>query len=155
MDYIKQEGPWVEGFVIKLDSQLKSKSNFRRGSNWSKYVKYEKDLALTIKEVLPYTWDLGSRDNTINERPKVVIQIVAESLIDTGNLSKSVLDALEGVLYHNDASVVAVASMSIRKKKGYTYIGVARLRPDASFEEVQNAVRELNIRCTDVCIKIN
>ena len=138
------KGPWEQAILLTLPNKVQSKSNYRRGRNWTAFSKYERDLAIEVKAKTPENWDIGSYKDKISKRPKIVIQILAESLLDAGNLSKSILDALEGVLYHNDASVAAVTCTGVRSRDGVTILAVARLKPDSNINEVQYAVRELN-----------
>jgi hypothetical protein len=44
--------------------------------------------------------------------------VFAETLLDTGNVTKSVFDALEGVLYHTDASIRAELVVTSRRRAG-------------------------------------
>jgi len=59
---------------------------------------------------------MGDRDQPLNTRPDVVVLIAAQSLLDTANMAKSVTDALEEVLFYNDASVRFLTCTSTRSR---------------------------------------
>lgn len=86
---------------------LRSKSNFRRGTstNWNRLSSFEDDVARLVRAVRPHDWPLGDKDATVAARPAVVACVLGRTTLDAGNLSKSVLDAVQGVVYHSDASV--------------------------------------------------
>jgi hypothetical protein len=70
----------------------------------------------------------------------VVVFIYVESLLDVSNLSKSALDALEGVVFWTDASVRYCASMGLRVRGGEMgVIGVAAVNPACSEAELAAA----------------
>jgi Holliday junction resolvase RusA-like endonuclease len=103
--------------VIELDRGLLSKSNFRRGgpsSEWRRQKGFEDEVALAAKLARPKGWPKDDGSVGVAERWGYVVLIVAHTMIDTANMAKSVTDALEGVLYFNDASVRACASVSMR-----------------------------------------
>ena len=66
---------------------------------------------------MPDYWVLGDGELPIAMRPKVIVSIIAQTNVDNGNISKSILDSGEGVIYHNDASVVSSNSITIRGSK--------------------------------------
>ena len=120
---------WRSAFVFELPSQLQSKSNFRRGSNWRPLTAFSDSVATTALMFRPAGWVTGSADCSVAERPPVVAVVAARTLLDSSNLSKSVLDAVEGVLYHTDASVRGETSVSYRSgtsQRGFA--GFALLR---------------------------
>ena len=95
--------------------QVKSKSNFRRSgkSKWSEIASFEYELAHLIRQARPSDWQTDEQKK-VSDRPKVVAVIIARTMLDAGNLSKSVLDAAEGVLFQNDASVSLVMEYADR-----------------------------------------
>lgn len=107
---------WVEAFWVEVPLVWRSKSNFRRGGNgaWAEQSRFEADLTRLVQVARPSTWDAGNPGTPLSDRPVVVSAMWAGTLLDAGNLSKSALDACEGVLYVNDASVRGVASFSSR-----------------------------------------
>lgn len=138
--------PEIKYFVLDLDQSLISKSNYRRGisgKQWRKYADFEKDLALEVSMNLPKDWSLGEIGDPIELRPKVISVIFAVSLVDTSNFSKSILDACEKIVYHNDASVVYSSAIGERKRLNQKIvIGFAQLPPGSSIE---NAVQHARI----------
>lgn len=100
---------------------LRSKSNFRRGGasrNWSRLQGFEDELAITARSVRPLEWPLGDAAKPVSARPGIVAVVFAQTLLDTGNVSKSLYDALEGVLYHTDASIRAELVVTERVREG-------------------------------------
>jgi hypothetical protein len=101
---------------------VRSKSNFRRDAagdgpakaRWRALSSFEDEVALAARVARPAGWPLGDASSSVAARPWVVAYLHAETLLDTGNISKSVLDAVEGVLYHTDASVRAELSSTAR-----------------------------------------
>lgn len=106
-------------FSVVLPKMV-SKSNYRRGDSrsWRKNASFERECALLLKSAMPSSWSLGSADDPLSERPRVVVAIAAVTLVDAGNISKSLLDAAESVLYINDASVWATTQVVSRRKNG-------------------------------------
>jgi hypothetical protein len=130
--YRSVEGPWTRGFVLRAPLRLRSKSNFRRSrqgadSDWQDSRTFERDLALLVRHHRPAGWDCGDPARPLAERPVVVAFIAARSTIDVANFSKSVLDALEGVLYVSDASVLAVGSVGSRGRDASVTLGFVEL----------------------------
>lgn len=105
------EGPWLSAFYVQVPLSAVSKSNFKmsgkgsKGPSWSKYSSFENDLATLVAPHVPSDWPLGDPDEKLETRPIVVALMFADTLLDAGNLPKSIQDAFEGLLYYNDASV--------------------------------------------------
>jgi Holliday junction resolvase RusA-like endonuclease len=112
---------------------MRSKSNFRRGfdrDKWNQLKDFESGLSVLVRAALPETWDVGNKDRTLSTRPVVVNAIYAVSALDTANLSKSVLDACEGLVFHTDASVRALTAVSDRSSSAsWGLVSFARLPP--------------------------
>lgn len=129
---------------LEIDYPLKSKSNYRRspqkggrGDEWLKQRKFEEGLALAARAARPANWPLGDVSDSVAKRPGYVVLIVARTTLDTANMAKSVTDALEGVLFHNDASVRLVSCGSFRTRTAQrALIIVSPIRPGASMHEV-------------------
>ena len=145
------QGPWQQAFWVSLPMAIKSKSNFRRGSagqnrgEWTRQRNFSDDVSVLVRAQLPDGWDMGSRDKAVATRPKVVFVVFARSMLDAGNFSKSLLDACEGVVYINDASVVHPGAFSERSRTDqHAIIGFARLACDAEISEVVTAANELS-----------
>jgi hypothetical protein len=136
-------------FVVELD-QLRSKSNFRRsrgtsGQEWASLRRYEEGVALTLRAVRPGSWDTGEPGLSVSQRPGVIVVIYARTLLDAGNLSKSLLDAAQGVLYVTDASVRAVTEFTERTKIDQrAWAGFAQVPAGASLSRVAEVNAELS-----------
>ena len=104
MDAVAEE----EIIALKIPLMVISKSNYRHKgkSNWQRFKGFEEELILLVRESLPPAWKKGSYEYYFG------ISIIANSKIDAGNLSKSILDALEGLLYENDSDVKVVISIN-------------------------------------------
>lgn len=145
-------GPWIEAFWFSPQTHLRSKSNFRRvkkGSSadgdWRSLKRFEQTISTTARIARPSTWKIGNDNIAVSARPMIVSVVVARSMLDSGNFSKSVLDACEGVVFHTDASVVASTGVSERGRIGQRcVIGFARLAPGSSLENVAKAVAALS-----------
>ena len=133
-------------FWIPLPA-VRSKSNYRhmdKGNAWRKLQGFENEVALSARAVLPSAWVLGDKAASVSERPSVVCCIAAKSLLDAGNLSKSVLDAVQGVIYYSDASVKAVTEIVERTSTDQCgAAGFVLLKPDATEDEVIDALTAL------------
>ena len=68
---------WRSAFVFELPSQLQSKSNFRRGSNWRPLTAFSDSVATTALMFRPAGWVLGSADRPVAERPPVLAVVAA------------------------------------------------------------------------------
>ena len=137
--------------VIELGSPLRSKSNYRRSTSksrksgeWTKHRAFEQELAIEARLARPADWPLGDPTGPLADRPVVVVLIAATTLLDTANMAKSVTDAIEGVLFHNDASVRHVACFSVRARTNQSVvIMVEVLEPRASTDAVFTAATAL------------
>lgn len=139
-------GPWLDAFWIELGFPLQSKSNFRRGSarsagsGWKASQEFERSVGYAVRAALPEGWQMGERDAGVAQRPVVVVQIFADTMLDSGNLSKSVLDALEGVVFHTDASVAYSGSLARRTRTDQrSFLAIALLAPGSSSAEIVEA----------------
>jgi hypothetical protein len=147
------QGPWLSAVAYVLDTPIVSKSNHRRtkgSGQWAKFRAFEEFVTFTTRSVLPAAWPSLDAEQPFAARPVVCLTIVASTLLDTANLSKSVADALEGVCYHNDASARAVSSLSVRSSAPHVVVGIAALDADASLDEVSTAAAALQ----DVSVKL-
>lgn len=117
-------GPWEQAFWVALPVAPCSKSNHRRyrhgaagADRWDRFAAFETVLAATVSpQRVGCPWPLHA-DRALPQRPVVALYLYARTTIDTLNLSKSVGDALEGVLYANDASVLAALAASTRTRR--------------------------------------
>lgn len=145
-------GPWEQAFVCSIGTPVRSKSNFRRYNRrnvgdrdrWAAFKHFEALLAHQAQTVLPDGWDLGDATKPVAKRPTVIAYIWARTTLDAANLSKSVLDALQGIAYHNDASVTAVACVAQRSRLDqHGVIAVARLAPGTNQQDLHTALAAL------------
>lgn len=152
-------GPWDQGFWFEVPFTMRSKSNFRRGQrsrDWNTQSAFASDLAVLAHSALPDGWDPGSADQPVSSRPTMAVVIVARSVLDTANLSKSVLDAMESPtikgavgpaplgVYVNDAQVRFQSSLSERGRNDQRgLVAVCRLTPDVSLEDLARAGAQL------------
>lgn len=138
-------GPWDSAFYVELPSKLRSKSNYRRGQKgWGALTTFETVAAGALTQARPEEWDLGEKGTPIKSRPSVVLAVAATSLLDSTNFTKSLADAMEGVLVHNDASVAASATLSVRAKDNQRCgVAIAQLPPGADLHVQAAALQEL------------
>jgi hypothetical protein len=129
-------GPWLRGFWFDVPGKWRSKSNYRRGpgqgrdgsGSWGVQRTFEAQVSALARLWVPDDWELGSREAKVSGRPGVVVFVYVDSLLDVPNLSKSAVDALEGAVYFNDASVRHCASMGLRGREAQSgVIGVVQL----------------------------
>jgi Holliday junction resolvase RusA-like endonuclease len=123
-------------FCFPIPDGVQSKSNFRRqrrGGDWGRLSRFEDLVATYARAARPTGWVLGDPDLPVAKRPGVVAVVWARTMLDAGNLSKSVLDALEGVVYVNDNAVRAVVELAERGRSDQSaVVALAQLPPDAS-----------------------
>ena len=62
----------------------------------------------------PTTWPACVPGLPVAARPQVLVVIAARTLLDAGNLDKSVLDALQGEVMASDAQVCLTTSVPLR-----------------------------------------
>ena len=147
------EGLLLSYFVTSLP-QVRSKSNYRstraKSGAWREFAEFEKHASLLLRQSMPSDWTLGDAQDTILYRPQVVSCVLASTMLDAGNISKSVLDAAEGVVYHNDASVRAVTQLIRRSSKGQSgAVGFAMIDRETTDRQVFQALCELSIHTLD------
>lgn len=145
--HISLDGPWTQAFTFLIPVPIRSKSNFRRsggGSEWKTFKKFEEDVKFLAARALPQDWDCGDKSKALKLRPVVLNHIYAVSSLDTANLSKSLLDACEGVVFHTDASVRGLSAISKRSSKdSWGLVSFALLEPKASDSDIQTSLSAL------------
>ena len=97
-----------EIIVLEIPLKVISKSNYRHkgSSTWQRFKGFEEELIMLVRASLPKEWKGSSNEKYYG------ITIIANSKIDAGNFSKSILDALEGLLYDDDCDVKVVVSVN-------------------------------------------
>lgn len=127
-------------FCVVVPFPLRSKSNFRRRSqsrDWAVEQAFRRDLSVVVSAARPVNWPMGDATVPVAQRPAVACVIVATSTLDTANLSKSVLDALEGVVYHTDAQVRYQCAVSNRGRSAQrAVLAFAALDADTELSEL-------------------
>ena len=149
---------WHSALWLRTDGPVMSKSNHRMytttsaGKSWKDLKIFQDSLTARFRFVRPGTWLEFSNTVSLNERPVLVAAILARTKLDAGNVSKTILDATEGVLVCNDAEIVAVTEIVQRatKQQG-AIIGVAQLSPKASTFEQLSALNTLVEQLVQIC----
>lgn len=140
-------GPWAHAFYTDLPTALRSKSNYRHGekkSAWGTLRNFETVAGLTIARDVPDGWALGSKSDALADRPVVLMVILARSMLDASNFSKSLADAAEGVVVINDASITATTSLGVRARKDpRAAVAFAQLPAGTSLPDQASALAEL------------
>jgi hypothetical protein len=156
-----QEGPWDQAFVWIVPLEIRSKSNFRRHSrgagrnSWSEFKDFEAQLKLSIRRCLPPGWQLGASGGKVEDRPAIVSFVFAKSGLDSANLSKSVLDACQGTVFHNDASVRSSNALGVRGRgESSLLLAFARLSGKASLAELIQASNSLQMTCLPFMVQL-
>lgn len=136
---------WDAAFIFTVPVAMKSKSNYRHGkTSWTDLSNFETVVKMFARQHLPENWPLGNPKDPINARPKVLLTVIAKSNTDSTNYTKSVADALEGVVTLNDASITTATTMAERGTGDGVTIGVAVLPADSTLEQQLAASSELN-----------
>lgn len=147
------DGPWDAAFWVYVDGTVRSKSNYRqdgRGS-WVDLANYETAVFSQLRTARPAGWDQGDPAAPVPARPQVVAVLAARTMLDVGNISKSVLDAAEGVLYVTDAQVSALSEFSTRTRSKPGLIAAFALLPAGSGAcDAARAAASLLSQVTDI-----
>jgi hypothetical protein len=144
-------GPWDQAFFFELPGTVRSKSNARRftGSQQERAAyadnrAFARQVALIAQACRPAGWQLGAPPpSPLQARPQVVAAVLARSTLDATNVPKSLHDAVEGIVFHNDASVRGAAQVTVRGRAGGGLVAFARLSPDTSPAEASAATAAL------------
>lgn len=114
------EGPWEQAFYFVLREPAQSKSNHRHTAgpdkHWAKLKGFAQRVALSARVARPRGWDAGHPAAPVKDRPRIVAFIYARTLLDVGNLDKSILDAVQmptGLSPHGAARALAPASVMV------------------------------------------
>lgn len=135
--FINVEGESFPYFIVNFKDKLESKSNFRiKKSDWAVMKRFESMVSAEVSRALPAQWEIGSREDKLIERPKVACALIAAGRVDNGNISKSILDSLEGLVYINDASVISSTSLSASRKESGFSLGFLLLPRDIELSRV-------------------
>ena len=107
---------------------------------WRLLESYELTVKSASRRYRPDGWEKGSKDLPVAGRPKMVAYCFARSILDVGNIDKSLLDALQGDVMVTDAQVCWSAAAGIRTTADAgVLVAVARLDSAASLTEQTTA----------------
>lgn len=152
-----EQGLAQSAFWLAVPFAVRSKSNFRRYTStpprsWKEFRDFEQALSILFSSHLPKDWETGSADKPLPSRPAVVAFILASTPLDAANLSKGVLDAAQGTVVHNDASVRYCASLGIRSSKHlWGLVAFAQLEPKATPRQLLEAATALQYAALTQC----
>lgn len=138
----------VPNFIVRVPFKLNSKSNFRYGQKWSTHKDFSRNIAHLVTVARPSVWTLppsSSPTESVSARHHIVCSLWFSTIFDSGNVSKSILDALEGVLYFNDAEVRSVYSATRRSRaENFGYMAFAQCEPDVTSKELLRVQHRLD-----------
>lgn len=111
---------------VSVAGPVKSKSNYRNSGSgaWADQAAYTRVLQAMFRAHRPAGWVRPDPGVSVKDRLIVVGVMVARTGLDAGNLSKSVLDAGEGVLWVSDAEVRTVCE-SVERTRSNPGLGAA------------------------------
>jgi len=119
-------GTWdLDGLVafwVRLDGPVLSKSNHRhsrageRAGQWRRLAGFEEAVTLQLRAARPAAWQTQWNDPVVANRPRVVAVVSACTMLDAGNVSKSLLDAGQGIVMGTDAEVASVCETVQRSR---------------------------------------
>jgi hypothetical protein len=134
-------------FCFPIPDGVRSKSNFRRqrsGTEWGKLSRFEDLVATYARAARPAHWVVGDGSVPVAQRPGVVAVVWARTLLDAGNLSKSVLDSLQDIVYVNDNAVRAVVELAERGRSDQVaVVALAQVPADADAGNVAETTMSL------------
>lgn len=119
---------------ISVSGLVKSKSNYRNSASgaWAEQAAYTRVLKAMFRAHRPQDWVRPDPEVSVKGRLIGVGVIVARTGLDAGNLSKSVLDAGEGVLWVSDAEVRTVCE-SVERTRTNPGLGAAFAQVKGNF----------------------
>lgn len=117
-----RSGSFVELAAVNLwihvPGRVVSKANHRHttttshSASWASIRAYENEISTELRRARPTNWPRPP--HTLPppaHRTQFVAVIAAATAMDVGNISKSVFDAAEQILYTNDKQVVATSEL--------------------------------------------
>ena len=138
----------VPNFIVRVPFKLNSKSNFRYGQKWSPHKDFSRNIAHLATAARPSAWTVppsSPPSDPVSARHHIVCSLWFSTIFDSGNVSKSLLDALEGVLYFNDAEVRSVYSATRRSRaENFGYMAFAQCEPDVTSKELLRVQHRLD-----------
>lgn len=159
VDTVPVDGPWNAGFCVALPFAVRSKSNARRfrqgsrpraGDDWASFADFEARVGDVFAAAVPAAWDPGDPAAPVAARPVVVCFIAARTLLDSANISKSVVDAGQKVLYPTDTTVRATGDVTVRSRsRQHGHVGFAQLDAAATLPDIYQALSALGAHVVD------
>lgn len=136
--------PWISAFSVSVPVKLQSKSNFRRGKGyqkkWADLKSFDTVVAATVRGAIPDEWPLGDPDDSPDNRPVVMMIVSAKSRYDAANFSKSIADAVEGIVYLNDRSLRYPVAESRTDKNVLCDLAFAVFDPETPISVCRNSI---------------
>lgn len=140
-------------FVVEVPFAFVSKSNFRRArasGSWATNRSFEDSVAVLVRSARPAMWLTDQPTAPLASRSIVVVSLYARTTLDAANLSKSVLDAAEGLLYVNDAQVAYCSALATRARAEQRgYVAAAQVRAHSDPDVVLAAGHALDLAARD------
>lgn len=129
--------------VFHVPGRVRSKSNHRassRSGDWAELRAYSELVHALALSARPEAWD----ENDMGGTARYVTALIARTNLDAGNISKSILDALEGALYAKDKQVLITcdAAWPAAKDQGVT-IAIQRVPPDCTIQDASASASQL------------
>lgn len=161
-------GPWDQGFYFTLTGPVRSKSNYRQDTanrgKWTELSGFADQVFLAARASRPRGWVAGDPGAPVAQRPKILTCVFARTMLDIGNIDKSILDAVEaprgrgaaraaspGVVMVNDAQVAASVSWGVRTSEDVgALVAFARVAPDITPAQVARASAALLTQCAEL-----
>lgn len=145
-------GPWSQAFYFTLATRVRSKSNYRADSRsrheWADLKAFANLVALSARSARPAGWEHGSVGTPISSRPRILAAFYSRTMLDAGNLDKSILDAVQaparprglpahhpgapGIVMADDAQVAGVAAWTTRTRQNEGLVAAFARVPSTS-----------------------
>ena len=120
---------WVS-YRAQISSKSNHRNNPRNPRSWESLKDFERALSVLIRSHRPALWLPPDKAVPLASRPRAVAVMWARTLLDSGNLPKSVLDATEGLLVATDAEYRTVfAAVERAREDQCVMVAFAQLPP--------------------------
>lgn len=148
---------YLAAVYLRLDHRIQSKSNYRWASQtheaarWTHLRDFERDMSMLLQQARPAEWILPSPAVALPDRPMVVSCIIAATMLDAGNVTKSIHDTCQGVLVVNDAEICSETVHVLRRKNTqHAIVGYAQLPAQSTVRARAGALSELSEQLLDI-----
>lgn len=122
-------------FWFTHPGRVLSKANHRHSKDrargtWDQLAGFEMAVAASARTHLPASWPRPTAGAPLAQRPRFAAYLLARTMLDSGNLDKSVLDALQGSVMVSDAQVsfTASATLATTREQG-VFVALVALEP--------------------------